>query len=279
MTTTATRDDGYLLGRGEREYERLRVQARAWEPATGRLLDQIGLAAGARCLDAGCGPGETMRLIAQRVGPDGAVVGLDIDAELGARAVRTLHAAGHRQCTFAAVDLADAGPLPDAPFDLVFARLLLHHLADPAATLTRLWDAVAPAGHLVVQDYDLRTLAVTPALDTLTEFRRVVFGTCTAARRHIDLGHRLPQLFRRAGIGAPDGTDVAGRLQPLASAGPELAAVWQSALPAAIAHRQTTPDDAARWLEAFRRDSAEHPNHTLLWPVLIGAWRRRATGP
>ena len=63
--------DGYALGRTPQEYERLRAQARVWESATGRLFDQVALAPGASCLDAGCGPGETMRLMAQRVGTVG----------------------------------------------------------------------------------------------------------------------------------------------------------------------------------------------------------------
>ena len=45
----------YALGHTPEEYERLRAQARAWETATGRLLDQVGLGPGASCLDAGCG--------------------------------------------------------------------------------------------------------------------------------------------------------------------------------------------------------------------------------
>ena len=61
----------YALERAPHDYERLRTPARAWESATARLLDQIDLAPGATCLDAGCGPGETMRLLAERVGPEG----------------------------------------------------------------------------------------------------------------------------------------------------------------------------------------------------------------
>ena len=69
-TTEAERQhDPYALGRTSREHERLRAQARVWEAATGRLLDQAGLAPGTSCLDAGCGPGETMRVLAQRTGP------------------------------------------------------------------------------------------------------------------------------------------------------------------------------------------------------------------
>ena len=97
--------DGYSLARTPEEYERLRAQARVWESTTGRLLDRVALAAGSRCLDAGCGPGETMRLMAQRVGPSGRVVGVDVDERLGRQALAALHDAGHRQCEFAHVDL------------------------------------------------------------------------------------------------------------------------------------------------------------------------------
>ena len=47
----------YALPRSAEEYERLRAQARMWEPDTVRLLDAVGLGPGARCLDVGCGPG------------------------------------------------------------------------------------------------------------------------------------------------------------------------------------------------------------------------------
>jgi ubiquinone/menaquinone biosynthesis C-methylase UbiE len=74
---------GYVLPRTSDEYERLREQARMWEPQTAALLDHVGLAAGARCLDVGCGPGETMRLMAEHVGPEGHVTGIDVDGAVG----------------------------------------------------------------------------------------------------------------------------------------------------------------------------------------------------
>src|SRR5262249_57343076 len=118
----------YALGHTPEEYARLRMQARMWEPATGRLLDQIGLGPGASCLDAGCGPGETMRAMAERVGPAGRVLGIDRDASLGTLAVEMLHGEGHRQCSFREHDLSGAEAVPGGPFDLVYARLLLFHL-------------------------------------------------------------------------------------------------------------------------------------------------------
>jgi SAM-dependent methyltransferase len=275
VMSTSTQADGYVLGRTNAEYERLRAQSRVWEQATGRLLDQVELAQGARCLDAGSGPGETMRQLAQRVGPAGEVVGVDVDAALGAQAIDMLHGAGHRQCSFAAVDLEGGEPIPGAPFDLVYARLLLLHVSDPVAVLRRLWAAVGPGGHLVVHDYDLSAVDVLPPMETMEEWRRVVLGAFTGAGCDIRIGHRLPQLFAEAGLGVPDGTDVAGRLEPLRTAGAMLGAVHGSMLPAAVGMGLTTQDAAERWREAFALDVRDHGERHGLWPLLIGAWKRR----
>ena len=277
MSTTQAerRHDGYALGRTPAEYERLRAQSRVWEAATGRLLDEVGLAPGASCLDAGCGPGETMRMMAQRVGPAGRVLGIDVDAPLGAMTQATLHGAGHRHCRFHAQDLTAGEPIPGAPFDVVYARLLLFHLPQRAAVLARLWDAVAPGGHLVIQDYDLRTASVFPTLTSADEVRRVVIASFTAAGCDVHVGARLPYLFTQAGIGTPDGTDVAGRIEPLSSGRALLEGTFRSLLPTALAHGITTETAAAATLTAIDRDANGFPGHAVLWPLLIGAWKRK----
>jgi SAM-dependent methyltransferase len=269
------RVDGYVLGHTHAEYERLRAQSRVWEPATNRVLDQLSIAPGSRCLDAGCGPGETTRVLAERVGASGHVLGVDIDTTVGSHAVSILHDAGHRQCEFARADLASGEPIPGAPFDLVYARLLLYHLPERVAVLRSLWDAVAPGGHLVVQDYELLSVSVQPTLETFDEVGRVIIEAFTAAGCDVHIGTSLPDLFAQAGIGAPDDTDVSGRLGPLAQTHQMLTAVYTSLLPAAIAHGVTTETQAAATLADFTRDAERFPERPTLWPLLIGAWKRR----
>jgi SAM-dependent methyltransferase len=271
MTTTV---DQYALGRTPEEYERLRAQSRVWEAATARLFDQVGLRPGARCLDAGCGPGETMRTMAQRVGPEGWVLGVDVDGPLGAQTLASLHAAGHHQCAFECADIA-ADRIPGGPFDLVFARLLLFHVHDRVGVLRRLWDMVAPGGHLVVQDYDVEPCGVQPELATVDEFRRVVRGAFEGAGCDDRAGHHLPLLFGEAGIGAPDGTDVAGRLEPFAAASAMFGAVYRSVLPGALALELTTEERSAAWFDDLARDTVEAGGNTALWPLMIGAWKRK----
>ena len=266
---------GYALAREPEEYERLRAQSRVWEAATMRVLDRVGLAPGQRCLDAGCGPGETMRLMAERVGPSGSVTGVDVDAALSEAAVAMLRAHGHRQCQFAHVDVTTDGSIAAGRFDLVYARLLLYHLPERAAVLRRLWQAVAPGGCLVIQDYDVRSVDVVPTLETVEEFKRVVIATFSAAGCDVHVGARLPELFAQAGIGAPDGTDVAGRLEPLAEAQSLFTGVYNGVLSAAVAHGVTTERRAASWRTAFARDVKRFPDRPALWPLLIGAWKHK----
>lgn len=277
MTTTQTErpQNEYALGHSPAEYERLRMQARGWETATRRLLDQAGLGPGASCLDAGCGPGETMRLMAERVGPTGRVLGIDADLPLGTMALSMLHGEGHPQCSFQAQDLTAGEPIPGAPFDLVFARLLLFHLPQRVEVLARLWDAVAPGGHLVIQDYDLRNISTLPQLGWVDEILRVFAGAFGAAGADVSAGTRLPQLFEEAGIGAPDGTDVAGRIEPLATGRRLMEGAFRSVLPTAFVHGVTTEDRANAVLASIDRDAARYPNRPMLWPLLIGAWKRK----
>ena len=137
-------DDGYILGRTDAEYQRLRMQARFWEPATRDVLEAAGLAEGMRCLDAGCGPGEAMRLMGRFVGPTGHVTGVDRDVALGQHMLAELRREEGEQFDFFAADLMQRDPVPGAPFDFVFARLLLIHMTDAVAAVRNLAALVRP---------------------------------------------------------------------------------------------------------------------------------------
>jgi 2-polyprenyl-3-methyl-5-hydroxy-6-metoxy-1,4-benzoquinol methylase len=275
MTGASTTTSEYVLGRTPQEHERLRRQAQVWQDATTTLLDRVSPAPGARCLDVGCGPGEVMRLMAERVGPAGRVVGMDTDADLGRAAVDALRTAGHRQCSFVEADATQTEAVADQGFDLVFGRLILLHVPDPVAVLRRMWQWTAPGGHLVIQDYDMRGVDAYPQLALVDEWKRVFLGTFTAAGRDIRLGHRLPSLFAEAGIGPPDGTEVAGRLERLELAGGMLAATYRSVSPTAIRLGIITEEQRDTWLTDLTDAISSRAAHSLLWPLLIGVHKRR----
>src|SRR5262245_42131451 len=140
----------YILGRSSEEYQRLREQARIWESATMRVLQQAGLREGMSCLDLGCGPGEVMRLMSEMVGTSGQVTGIDADGKIGRQAIEMLQATTECRVSFLEGDLEDTDDIPGQPFDLTYARLVLFHVRDPIAVLRKMNAWTQPGGLIVI---------------------------------------------------------------------------------------------------------------------------------
>ena len=82
----------YVLGTTDHELRRLTLQHEVWRPVIDGFLDRLGLSSGMRCLDLGCGPGLLATDLLARVGPGGAVDGVDASERwieyIGAQAPR-----------------------------------------------------------------------------------------------------------------------------------------------------------------------------------------------
>jgi ubiquinone/menaquinone biosynthesis C-methylase UbiE len=263
----------YIMGRTSEEYERLRRQAQVWEPATKSVLQRAGIAPGMHCLDAGCGPGEVMRLMAHCTGPSGLIVGLDTDANIGAEAISALHGAGLRQCRFLHTDLFGVEQIDQAPFDLVFARLLLFHMKNPADALRKLYGWLKPGGRIVIQDYDTTAMDAEPSHEVLSEFKTVWSGVCEKAGLNERLGLRIPHLFAEIGIGSPDGTDVAGLLLPMNVSRHMVTAVYRSVLPLALQFGLTTKQRSDWFFEQINGPALA--DRYFRWLLLISAWKQK----
>jgi len=95
-------------------------QLRAW------MLDLADLEPGNAVLDVGSGTGTLLLAAAERVGPSGALHGIEPSAEMTARARQKAEA---RHVPLEIVEgSAGSLPYPPASFDAVFCVLVLHHL-------------------------------------------------------------------------------------------------------------------------------------------------------
>jgi ubiquinone/menaquinone biosynthesis C-methylase UbiE len=270
-----TTDTGYVMGRSSEEYQRLKLQAQVLEPATRRILDQLGLRSGLSCLDVGCGPGEVMRLMGEMVGSAGTVTGLDWDGRLGREALGILKATTDSRFAFVEGDVTTLEELPGQPFDLTFTRIMLIHTRDPVAVLRKMFSWTKPGGYIVAQDYDFRTMDIYPRLDAWTEFVRVFEGVFEQSGLDTRIGHKLAAHFVAAGIGEPDGTDVTGRISPLPEASIMFKAVYQSILPRALELGLTTVEKSRSFFSEVEEAVTSGCYHASLWPLLIGVWKRK----
>jgi ubiquinone/menaquinone biosynthesis C-methylase UbiE len=270
--------DNYVLGHSTEEYERLRRQAQTFEPVTRRLFHAIGLRPGWRCLDLGCGPGETMRLMGEMVGPSGEVTGLDRDVTAGREAIERLQATGASRYRFIEANMESTDEIGGQLFDLTFARLALLFTGDPVAVLRRMLSWTKPGGYVAVQDLYVRTMNLYPNHEACSELLRVIVETCERSGQDMEFAFKLPVYFVEAGIGTPDGTDIN---LPMTSLEPFIAhhqALCRSLLPRAIALGVTMQTRMQGVFRDIEQASADERQYSALWPAMIGVWKRKPIG-
>ncbi|MGW4564881.1 class I SAM-dependent methyltransferase [Streptomyces sp. NPDC004561] len=115
-------------------------------PAFAAAVAALGLRAGDRVLDAGCGTGRALPPLRAAVGPSGTVLGADLTPAMLAAAVR---AGRDREGLLLLADVA-ALPLRSGSLDAVFAAGLIAHLPRPVDNLRELARVVRPGGTLAL---------------------------------------------------------------------------------------------------------------------------------
>ena len=199
MTGDAGRAGAHYVIRGGVEgRERLRMIARTMRPTTLALFDRVGVPRDAVCLDVGCGGGDVTLDLARVVAPQGRAIGTDIDETKLALARAEARDQGVRNIEYRK---ADAGAsLGEAEFDVVYARFLLTHLRDPAATVSRMRGAVKPGGSIIVEDIDFSGHFSHPPCDALQRYIELYSTTVRSRGGDPDIGPRLPVLLLDAGL-------------------------------------------------------------------------------
>lgn len=273
MQTTGAAAKKYVLGSHAEELTRLDRQAASIERPTRLLLQAAGIAPGMRALDLGTGLGHVARIVAEMVGPAGAVVGVDRASEaLAAASERTPPELATR-ITFLEGDVC-AWRGTD-PFDAIVERLLLFHMTDPTAVVRHHLANLRPGGRFVAIDFDLGGGSRTdPPVPLFDEVLRWVSDGFRAAGAWPRIGAQLGVILEDAGLEGVTTFGVQPYISPRQPQGTSLlAAVARSMAPAIIAHGIATPDDLQiDTLEQRLADEIRRTGAVQLLPTIVGAW-------
>ena len=118
-------------------------------PITQALIADAEITSRRAVLDLATGPGEPALSIAELVGPEGKVVGIDAVPEMVEAARREAKRRGFRNATFE-VAFADHLPFPANSFDAVVSRFGVMFFPSPAGSIREMLRVLAPGGRIAM---------------------------------------------------------------------------------------------------------------------------------
>ncbi|MBA3499209.1 MAG: methyltransferase domain-containing protein [Myxococcota bacterium] len=257
----------YALPRNAGEVRRLAIQAEMLAEATETLLGALDLRDARSCIDIGCGTGDAFEPI-KRVAPRCTrIVGLDLD---------TSPARGRlAEVELVSGDLFDTSLPLGGPFDLVYSRYLLHHMPDPVAALARMWELTAPGGTLAVLDMDQRATTTYPEWEPYARLEGWIRALYVKIGLDNQIGHKLPHMFERAGIGKPSGTKVIGLIRAIAELDEFLTLLLEMIRDKLVVNGVASADEIAV-LEKELASAGQLSAVYCYRPTAVGVWKRKA---
>ncbi len=199
---TETRE--YVLGTDPVELDRLGVQHRLWGDAAHALWRRAGVQPGMRVLDVGCGPGYASIDLAQLVGHEGRVVGVDESEGFIGELNRRAGVLGLGQLGGRVGDVQSLGDLlgdEGDGFDAAFARWVLCFVPDPAAVIRGVVDRLKPGGRVVLLDYfNYEAMTIAPREPILDEVVGIIAEAWRARGGDPDVMGRMPGVLLDAGL-------------------------------------------------------------------------------
>src|SRR5262245_63043426 len=187
----------YIIRGGVEGKKRLEVVARVLWPGAALVLGEAGLAPGMRCLDLGCGVGDVTLQLAASVGPQGQVIGVDMDEIKLDLARQSAKRMGLGNIQFRNLNVQDW--IEETQYDCIYCRFLLTHLADPIRVLRQMLHAVRPGGVAIVEDIHLGGHFCHPQCQGFASSVRLYRAAVRRQGADADIGPKLYGMLLDAG--------------------------------------------------------------------------------
>jgi SAM-dependent methyltransferase len=160
------------------------------------ILEVLRLKPGERVLDLGCGPGLLAGQMAEAVGPDGLVHGVDGSSDMLAIAARRELRPGAAPLELTEQDVSRLS-FGDAEFDVAVSTQVYEYVEDMPAALAEARRVLVPGGRLLILDTDWDSIVWRSSDDERMER---VMRAWDEHLAHRDLPRLLPELLGDAGF-------------------------------------------------------------------------------
>lgn len=171
-----------LQGNAAQIYEEQKVPE-MFRPLAEATLSKIAVPDGIRVIDVACGTGIVSRLLAEKIGKSGSIVGIDLNAGMIEVAERSAPSGveWHQGDVMAL-------PFPDHSFDMAFCQQGLQFFPEKVAALQEIRRVLVPGGALIVTVWSAVPALATALAEALTKYvSPAIAKTSLAPYMFIDL--------------------------------------------------------------------------------------------
>lgn len=263
----------YALGIDREERERLRRQSVELREDSVALLDRVGLRPGQCAIDMGCGPLGVIDLLADRVGPQGRVVGLELNPANVALARAFAKDQGLANVTIIEGDARRSGLAADS-FDLVHARALLVNIPDPAAVAAEMARLARPGGWVAGMEPDMAIQIGHPPNAGWERVHEIFCASFRADGADPFIGRRLPEIFREAGL-TEIGVEAITHVYPAGHSRRTIRVDLVRSMRDKIVARGIAGEQELDELDSAAREYLSDPQTLVLSGVYFQAWGRK----
>lgn len=154
---------------------------------------------GMSVLDVGCGSGSITAGVAERVGPNGKVVGIDFSDHL-----IDLAGKNYAHLSNLSFEVADINTYaPEHKFDLVIAARTLQWVNNPAEVVSKMINLLKPGGRISILDYNHTKIEWTPQPpQSMLDFYGAFLNWRTDAGYDNAIADNLPGIYKDLGLDA-----------------------------------------------------------------------------
>ena len=261
-------DTDYVLGTHDAEISRLHLQHGIWQTLVHDCWARAGIMRGQHVIDIGCGPGFASVDLAEVVGPQGWVTGIERSERFIAHAEALSASRGLNNVSFQHADvMLDALAVEGA--DAIWCRWLAIFVSDPALLVRKMAAALKPGGRLVFHEYvHYETYQSIPHSMHLEQFVRHVMDSWREFGGEPNVARMLPGHLAAAGCRLLETRPISFSAQPNQP-------VWQwpaSFIDINLQRMLELGQVDAAWADTLRAEFAalqRNPNAVLITPMVL----------
>ena len=204
----------YVLGTHDAEIGRLQLQHGIWRALVHDCWKRAGISKGQRVVDIGCGPGFASIDLAEVVGPDGEVIGIERSERFIEYAKALCQSRGLNTVSFQHADvMTDELAMQGA--DAIWCRWLAIFVPDPALLVRKMATALKPGGKLIFHEYvHYETYQSVPPSRPLEEFVQQVMVSWREFGGEPNVARYLPDHLAAAGCRVLETRPISFSAQP-----------------------------------------------------------------